>query len=159
MLDDLAILGQLVWEETLAIIPEYLKFKETDRKIYEVSDEIGKDAAGLRKRAAAGIALKDAHQIYIDWLEDCVSVMFTARSRSENNLLVDHMKAVRLFFYRDPLWLKHLTTHLAEIITVFDARHHILHGQKYTLLPAAEMANKMLERLTQEPTSDPSPLR
>jgi hypothetical protein len=150
MFDDLAVIAQLVWEETLAIIPPYLKFKETDRKVYEISESVGKDVDGLRRRASSVIYLKAAHQIYIDWLSDCVSVMFSARSKLDGNALIDHMKAVRVFYYKDSLWLSQFTNHIAEIITVFDARYHILRGEPYRLLPSKEIGQQMLARLTQE---------
>jgi hypothetical protein len=150
MIDDLSMISVVMWEELLAVIPPHLKFKETDRKVYEFCHDVGMTHQGTRNRASGHIALKNASSIYIDWFDTYVSVMFTQRSMLEGRIAMEPIKGAQIFFYKDPPWLKHMLKFIMEVIVVFDARFHIMNGKPYKLWPTETICEQMMTRLTQE---------
>lgn len=149
MLDDLSIFSQIIWEEVLEAIPSYLKFKETDRKVYRVSDSLGVASNGVRERCYSTIDLKLKSSIAITWHGEYVECKTRIQRRLKGALVMEHK-----FPYTDSIWLKSLITTVCEIIAVADAQYHIDEEKPYKLIDADRLFQRIMDNLLSHTRSD-----
>ncbi len=150
MLDDLSIFSQIIWEEVLAAIPSYLKFKETDRKVYLISSNLGIGKDGTRERCHSRIDLKINSSIAITWSGEYVECKTRIPRRFKGATLVMEHR----FPYTDSTWLKNLIATISEIIAIADAQYHIDEKLSYKLIDADNLAQRIMDNLLSHNRSD-----